>query len=84
MSSYRIIHNASKILSRVSAHGLPETAAAEMGYPFRTGDMDGASSAIVALMDELRASMEMRDITDAFVLLDVINCEMLYPLLEGC
>ena len=55
-----------------------------MGYRFRTGDMDGASSAIVALMDELRASMEMRDITDAFVLLDVINCEMLYPLLEGC
>ena len=57
MSSYRIIHNAGKILSRVSAHGLPETAAAEMGYRFRTGDMDGASSAIVALMDELRASM---------------------------
>lgn len=84
MSSYRIIHNASYILSRVSWHGLPETAAAEMGYRFRTGDMDGASSAIVALMDELRASMEMRDITDAFVLLDVINCEMLYPLLEGC
>ena len=38
MSSYRIIHNASKILSRVSAHGLPETAAAEMGYRFRTVD----------------------------------------------
>lgn len=34
MSSYRIIHNSSKILSRVSAHGLPETAAAEMGYRF--------------------------------------------------
>ena len=30
MSSYRIIHNASKILSRVSAHGLPETAAIHM------------------------------------------------------
>lgn len=84
MSSYDIIHNASKILSRVSAHGLPETAAAEMGYRFRTADMEGASSAIVALMGELRASMEMRDITDAFVLLGVINCEMLYPLLEGC
>lgn len=83
MSSYDIIRHASYILSRVSAHGLPETAAAEMGYRFRTGDMDGASSAIVALMDELRASMEMRDITDAFVLLDLINCEMLYPLLEG-
>lgn len=84
MSSYKIIYNISNILSRISSHGLPETAAAEMGYRFRTGDMEGASSAIVALMDELRASMEMRDITDAFVLLDVINCEMLYPLLEGC
>ena len=84
MSSYKIIYSISNILSRVSAHGLPETAAAEMGYRFRTGDMEGASSAIVTLMDELRASMEMRDITDAFVLLDVINCEMLYPLLEGC
>ena len=84
MSSYDIIRHASYILSRVSWHGLPETAVGEAGYRFRTGDMDGASSAIVALMDELRASMEMRDITDAFVLLDVINCEMLYPLLEGC
>lgn len=84
MSSYKIIYNISNILSRISSHGLPETAAAEMGYRFRTGDMEGVSSAIVALMDELRASMEMRDITDAFVLLDVINCEMLYPLLEGC
>lgn len=84
MSSYKIIYSISNILSRISWHGLPETAAAEMGYRFRTGDMEGASSAIVALMDELRASMEMRDITDAFVLLDVINCEMLYPLLEGC
>lgn len=84
MSSYDIIRHASYILSRVSWHGLPETAVGEAGYRFRTGDMEGASSAIVALMDELRASMEMRDITDAFVLLDVINCEMLYPLLEGC
>ena len=84
MSSYKIIYTISNILSRISSHGLPETAAAEMGYRFRTGDMEGVSSAIVALMDELRASMEMRDITDAFVLLDVINCEMLYPLLEGC
>lgn len=84
MSSYDIIRHASHILSRVSWHGLPETAVGEAGYRFRTGDMDGASSAIVALMDELRASMEMRDITDAFVLLDVINCEMLYPLLEEC
>lgn len=81
MSSYRIIHNASKILSRVSAHGLPETAAAEMGYRFRTGDMDGASSAIVALMDELRASMEMKDILRAFMLMDVINSEMLFNLI---
>lgn len=84
MTSYDIIRHASHILFRVSCKGLPETAVGEMGYRFRTGDMEGASSAIVALMDELRASMEMRDITDAFVLLDVINCEMLYPLLEGC
>lgn len=84
MSSYTVIRNASYILFHVSCKNLPESTVGELGYRFRTGDMDGASSAIVALMDELRASMEMRDITDAFVLLDVINCEMLYPLLEGC
>ena len=44
MSSYKIIYSISNILSRISSHGLPETAAAEMGYRFRTGDMEGASS----------------------------------------
>lgn len=81
MSSYDIIHNASKILSRVSWHGLPETAVGETGYRFRTGDMEGASSAIVALMDELRASMDMEDILRAFMLMDVINSEMLFNLI---
>lgn len=84
MSSYRIIHNSSKILSRVSAHGLPETAVGEAGYRFRTGDMEGASPLVTSLMRDLKSNMEMKDIKAAFILLDVINCEMLYPLLEGC
>ena len=37
MSSYKIIYNISNILSRISSHGLPETAAAEMGLPFPHG-----------------------------------------------
>lgn len=81
MSSYDIIRHASYILSRVSWHGLPETAVGEAGYRFRTGDMEGASSAIVALMDELRASMDMEDILRAFMLMDVINSEMLFNLI---
>lgn len=81
MSSYDIIRHASYILSRVSWHGLPETAVGETGYRFRTGDMEGASSAIVALMDELRASMDMEDILRAFMLMDVINAEMLFNLI---
>lgn len=83
MSSYDIIRHASHILFRVSCKGLPESTVGELGYRFRTGDMEGASSAIVALMDELRASMEMRDITDAFILLDIINHEMLEEIIEG-
>ena len=51
------------------------------GYRFRTGDMEGVSSAIVALMDELRASMDMEDILRAFMLMDVINSEMLFNLI---
>lgn len=41
MNSYDIIRHASYILSRVSWHGLPETAVGEAGYRFRTGDMEG-------------------------------------------
>lgn len=81
MNSYDIIRHASYILSRVSWHGLPETAVGEAGYRFRTGDMEGASSAIVALMDELRASMDMEDILRAFMLMDVINAGMLFNLI---
>ena len=72
MSSYKIIYSISNILSRISWHGLPETAAAEMGYRFRTGDMEGASSAIVALMDELRASMDMMFWKQRRLVLDIV------------
>lgn len=83
MSSYDIIRHASYILSRVSAHGLPETAAAEMGYRFRTGDMEGASFLVSSLMRELKSNMEVKDIKAAFILLDIINHEMLEEIIEG-
>lgn len=83
MSSYRIIHNASKILSRVSWHGLPETAVGETGYRFRTGDMEGASPLVTSLMRDLKSNMEMKDIKAAFTLLDIINNEMLEEIIEG-
>ena len=81
MSSYKIIYSISNILSRISWHGLPETAAAEMGYRFRTGDMEGASSAIVALMDELRARMAMVAIRRACWLLEVLISALLVHLI---
>lgn len=83
MSSYDIIRHASHILFRVSCSGLPETAVGEMGYRFRTGDMEGASSLVTSLMGELRASMTEDDIPQAFILLDIINCEMLEELAAG-
>lgn len=83
MSSYDIILHASRILSRVSCSGLPETAVGEMGYRFRTGDMEGASSLVTSLMSELQASMTEDDIRQAFILLDIINCEMLEELAAG-
>lgn len=83
MSSYDIIRHASRILSRVSCSGLPETAVGEMGYRFRTGDMEGASSLVTSLMSKLQASMTEDDIRQAFILLDIINCEMLEELAAG-
>lgn len=83
MSSYKIIYNISNILSRISSHGLPETAAAEMGYRFRTGDMEGASPLMTSLMRDLKSNMEMKDIKAAFILLDIINNEMLEEIIEG-
>lgn len=83
MSSYDIIRHASRILSRVSCSGLPKTAVGEMGYRFRTGDMEGASSLVTSLMSKLQASMTEDDIRQAFILLDIINCEMLEELAAG-
>lgn len=83
MSSYKIIYSISNILSRISWHGLPETAAAEMGYRFRTGDMEGASPLVISLMRDLKSNMEMKDIKAAFILLGIINNEMLEEIIEG-
>lgn len=83
MSSYDIIRHASYILSRVSWHGLPETAVGETGYRFRTGDMEGASSVVSWFMDELRETMSEDAIRKAFILLDIINNEMLEEIIEG-
>ena len=83
MSSYDIIRHASHILFRVSCKGLPETAVGEMGYRFRTGDMAGASCLVTSLMSELRSAMTQEDIRQAFILLDIINNEMLEEIIEG-
>lgn len=83
MNSYDIIRHASHILSRVSWHGLPETAVGETGYRLRTGDMEGASSVVSWFMDELRETMSEDAIRKAFILLDIINNEMLEEIIEG-
>ena len=80
MSSYDIIRHASYILSRVSWHGLPETA---VGLDYLMGDMEGASPLVTSLMRDLKSNMEMKDIKAAFILLDIINNEMLEEIIEG-
>lgn len=83
MSSYDIIRHASHILFRVSCKGLPESTVGELGYRFRTGDMEGASFLVSSLMRELKSNMEVKDIKAAFILLDIVNHEMLEEIIEG-
>lgn len=83
MSSYTVIRNASYILFHVSCKNLPESTVGELGYRFRTGDMEGASSVVSWFMDELRETMSEEAIRKAFILLDIINHEMLEEIIEG-
>lgn len=83
MSSYTVIRNASYILFHVSCKNLPESTVGELGYRFRTGDMEGASPLVTSLMRDLKSNMEMKDIKAAFILLDIINNEMLEEIIEG-
>ena len=83
MSSYAAIRHASYILFHLSCKNLPESTVAELGYRFRTGDMQGASSVVSWFMDELRETMSEDAIRKAFVLLDIVNHEMLEEIIEG-
>lgn len=45
--------------------------------------MEGASPLVTSLMRDLKSNMEMKDIKAAFILLDIINNEMLEEIIEG-
>ena len=76
MSSYAVIRHASYILFHLSCKNLPESTVAELGYRFRTGDMQGASSVVSWFMEELRQTMSEDAIKKAFILLNSISHEM--------
>ena len=83
MSIYYIIRHASNILFQFSSKNMPDRTVGELGYRFRTGDMEGASSVVSWFMDELRETMSEDAIRKAFILLDIVNHEMLEEIIEG-
>lgn len=76
MSSYAAIRNASYILFHLSCKNLPESTVTELGYRFRTGDIQGASSVVSWFMDELRQTMSEDAIKKAFILLNSFSHDM--------